>query len=500
MQSVKILLVITAIWVQTPFAAHAANEAMASNSPAVTDNKLDSKQVDLLKLERDVFLSPSADLDKIEYQTAKLLQVNSSSHWANYLMSSVLLRLYLREPSEVSLLRQSTSLAAQTYELDPTSELGYVALANILEVNGESDKGLLLLAEAKNKGLKFSWRFDFVKARLLAGDETQSKILDLYRSALEDPSAIRSLIAPYVLATFGTNTQSIPSSSAVKEWSTEFPCYEFSMAYANSLLNEGKIDQALAALEAADRIDPSRGEGLYFRALVSYVNLKDSKQAAALLSQIKSKKLPESILGDYTMLKAKTSLMLDPKTLPSALLAEAVRKANDRDVGVQEISNVLVDQKRFADLASFLETIHTEVPGIAKSYGISGDLLLSIQNKPDIAIRQYTNAILLDQGNPMYFNGRGQALYKLSKFDLARADFEMSMQLDPTDSSARYNLACMLALTSREKEALEILASAIEIDRKLIDKARQDDDFRFIKNGSGFKKILNTKTEEIVAH
>ncbi|MCX6127158.1 MAG: tetratricopeptide repeat protein [Proteobacteria bacterium] len=452
-------------------------------------------------LEREVYLAPLASLDLLEHKIARIIQTSQNSSWAHYLMSVLLLRIYLREPSDTSYLRASASMAAQTYELNPSSELGIVALANVLEINGETEKGLALLNEAEKRGkIDFTWRFYFAKARILAGEEKPKVILEFYKKALEDPRAIRSLVAPYVIATVISDTNSTNSIDAVLEWNLAYPCLEFGLAAANLHLRKGDSILALDAIKNARKIDPGNLDAVIMEASLTLSDFHLPKTANDLLSKVEPLKLSENMRSEFFMIKAISSLNLNQTSLSPNVLITAVKEAKDKEAGFTKIAEELLAQKRFKHALEFLKAVQTEVPGLSGSFGLAGDIMLSQLKDPVDALIAYSDAIQLDDGNPHYYSGRGLAYYQIKKYEIAMADFESAARLDPTNGSFRYNLACTLALMSRSKEALEVLASAVDLDEKLKKAALGDEDFKSIRSNASFNRILNQDSGDILTH
>lgn len=64
------------------------------------------------------------------------------------------------------------------------------------------------------------------------------------------------------------------------------------------------------------------------------------------------------------------------------------------------------------------------------------------------------------------------------------------VKLQPDNATARYNLACSLALSKRKSDALRVLAEAIELGYSDYDWMAQDPDLESLKNIREFKSLL----------
>ena len=87
------------------------------------------------------------------------------------------------------------------------------------------------------------------------------------------------------------------------------------------------------------------------------------------------------------------------------------------------------------------------------------------KKKFELAIKEYTAAIKLDQSNAIYFNNRATAYFQISKFQEAEKDASMALKMDP-----RYTKAFIRRGLSREalgklEAALNDFESANEIEK-----------------------------------
>lgn len=79
--------------------------------------------------------------------------------------------------------------------------------------------------------------------------------------------------------------------------------------------------------------------------------------------------------------------------------------------------------------------------------------------------------------------------------DLGRVDDSLRMDrrmvdLQPENPTAHYNLACSLALVSRNEDALLALRQAVELGYRDVSWLREDPDFKELREHPSFKDIV----------
>jgi tetratricopeptide (TPR) repeat protein len=115
----------------------------------------------------------------------------------------------------------------------------------------------------------------------------------------------------------------------------------------------------------------------------------------------------------------------------------------------------------------------------------------------DDAVASYDKAIEFKPDNPETWDNRGVALSKLGKLEAAISSHDRALQIQPQFSSAIYNLACCHALQGNIDESIDYLQQAIQLDpNHYINLARQDDDFRSIRNDPRFIALFNLGISE----
>ena len=109
----------------------------------------------------------------------------------------------------------------------------------------------------------------------------------------------------------------------------------------------------------------------------------------------------------------------------------------------------------------------------------------------DRAIDQYTLALQQNPGNVKAYINRGAAYAARGDYDRAIEDDNRAVELKPGHANGWYNRACHYSLKGNRDKALADLARAISLDVKYQEIARQDRDFKNLRDDKDFKKMVN---------
>ena len=101
--------------------------------------------------------------------------------------------------------------------------------------------------------------------------------------------------------------------------------------------------------------------------------------------------------------------------------------------------------------------------GIAVAFDGSGQMHATL-GRPDLAARDFTNALSIKPDDSHAYNGRGMAKAALGRFDEALADFNRSLELNPQNPKAYQGRGAALADQGRLDEALTDFNKALELD------------------------------------
>ena len=452
-------------------------------------------------LEAEIQNTDFEQLSILEHKIARLMQEKPLSMHGQYLMSSLLLRQFLSDPTNTDLVRQSADLAAQTYELNPKSELGIVALASVLAVTGDTTKGISLMREVEKKQIPLSWRYHLAMANLLASEQGNTELIKELTQAMQDPSANRKVIAPYVVANLSTLFEGKELISELQSWESKYPCEDFKLALAQMESKAGNLKQALAMYRDVMKDDPKNVEAQLGEGFVLLKSGQDYKMAAASLSKAMELKLPQHVKSEARLSYAVALIRSGKHKEGAAEATAAISISPNAEAATIIMADEYNKQKRYDQTIAFLDTLNESVPGISISYAIRGEILNTRLKKSSEAVHAFSDAIVLDNSRATYYNGRGLAYYGLHNLQPALNDFETAVRMDPTDASARYNTACTLALLGRKNESMDALASALDLDERLVGQALVDNDFKALRSSSEFQAITDRgRTAPIVAH
>jgi len=450
-------------------------------------------------LETKVFNSEDVELPNLERSVVRLIQIEPQSAHAHYLLSHIMLRMYMNEPSELQLLRLASDLSQQAIELSPRQDFGYVALANILDAMGQSAKGLQLIEQSSALGVRSSWRMHLARARLATESENPLVILTHLKSALNEGQGDPEIIIPYVVATLQSKYQGDDLVFYLEHWNRthSHPLFTQSMAMAHAdSENYRKAHEIYAQFL---RRFPNNIEATLNDAVILYKHLGGGSQAISLLSAL----LKSHASGMKSNIRATVEAHLGSAYLVNGNSADA-RKAFNSAVATSEGSSFMIDfiartyreRKTPKEFTSLLEQLNETSPGQSIVYALLGETLSEELNEHEKAVKAYADAIILEPERSEYYNGMGLAYYRQNRFSEALKLFTTAIKVNPNDGTARYNEACVLARTGRDDEALVALKNAVSIDPRLQTSAKGDSDFLSLKGDPRFLQILDTPIEE----
>ena len=415
---------------------------------------------EMMLIEESISIAQDDELNFIELKIARILQNNPNDLSANYLMSTLLLKMFTLDPGSYSLIRQSTELASQTYDLDPKSELGIAALASILEVTGEAERGLALITEAGATGLRLGWHTNLVKARLLT-EVTHTggldEVLSVLGDVLADSNASRKLVAPIladVIRMKYERRHGLDKIDALETWSKLCPSIEMTLELANANAQNLNYKKAYAEYEKIILKVPTHTESLISQGIIAQASLHNLTLAIHKFKAAIATTTNPALEGP-----AKIHLAL-------ALIEQ----------------NTNLEASKLASLDAIKSSRDQEKILLA---------ILAAYRRTSTATATLANAISLDPSRSEYYNGRGLAWMGLANLEAALDDFEAAAAVNPDDASARYNTACAQARLGRQDEALASLRQSFELDIRLQTLAKSDEDLLSMRSEPRFEALVN---------
>ncbi len=456
---------------------------------------------DITTMEESIADASERDLNKLEISIARMLQSEPSNIYANYLMSTLLLKMYTTDPGSFSLIKQSTDLAAQTYDLGRKNELGIAALANILETSGESERGLAMLNEVDKRGIPTGWRTKLAKAKLLLTTHDSDVVLKALAEALDDPRASHNLIAPTLISVILEKYDGDEQIRQLDAWKNRCKSLSIDLALAASHALNGSLESSMKIYTSILADHPDNIEALINQGMIALKQKNNGLAVKRFTSAVSHAMFPGDKIAAQTHLAL--ALINENKSPELAKKAayEAIKGANDNEGA---LVGILAAYRRAGSVQatlSFLDGLEFSVPGLHLGYALKAELLSERLGRHYEAMQSFTNAIALDPGRSEYYNGRGLAWMGIGRLEIALADFENATYANPDDASARYNVACALARLGRKEDAVVSLGIAFQMDEKLMLHAETDQDLLVLRSEPSFKSLFNGESKQIsVAH
>jgi tetratricopeptide (TPR) repeat protein len=452
-------------------------------------------------IEVRTWTSDENELDQVEHDLVRIIQVQPNSAYAHHLLSHLMVRLYSKNPGDMYLLKQASDLAQQAIDLDPTFPGGYASYAHLLDLMGNTDAAVKLLGDAEAAGVEPNWRFYLTRARLTADVTSTDTTLNLLRTALSFTETQPDVIVPYIIAIL--NTQKSPQAvlSSLEDWYSKYPNDLFALSLGLAYSEGRHYIKAEAVYKSILARNPEHLEAAVNLAVLQYKQLKSTEKAITTLEGALAKKQGHLNVASENMIRLH---------LGAAYLREkkfdAARGMFDRTVA-RDPSNVAVldfvtnayrGENAHQELVRFLEGVTRNIAGVGIYYALLGETLSEKLGKHAQAVSAYNNAITLDPRRSDFYNGLGLAIYRDKNYDTALKAFVKATEIDPSDATAHYNEACMLSLLGQTDDAISSLAEALTLDPRLLKSAANDDDFRNLRGSVKFRNLMTGNEQKDV--
>lgn len=449
-------------------------------------------------LERKIWLADEKEFWELEQRVSREIQLHPRSAFAHYLMAHLYVRMFASDPSDMKLLRRASELGQQAVEVEQEKDYGYVVIAEILDLMGQSANGVKILDTKLNPRLQDTWRTYFMRARLQSERLRPEEVLDLLEKAMSQPDAQRDVIAPYVVALLKESRDGTELISELEEWHKKYPNELFMQSQAIAFSDLGQYRRAHTIYKQIYAKNPRYKEALINDAVLLVEKLASRTEAEATF---------ERVLKDFaTELEASTeavihmqlgTISLDARNFKKASghFTRAIKLQQDQPEFLDNVVTVYKSRKISKEFASFLDRLNQDVPGVGVYHALLGETLSEELKEHDRALRAYGNAIALDPERSDFYNGMGLAYYRMEKLDRALSLFTTATKIDPEDATSRYNEACVFARMGRRDEAVTSLKEALTLNPQLAETARQDGDFANMKEWDAFERLLSVRKE-----
>ncbi|MFW7377906.1 MAG: tetratricopeptide repeat protein [Oligoflexus sp.] len=450
-------------------------------------------QESMRQLENKIWMVDPAELSNLEKNVTRLIQEEPFSPFAHYLLGHLYLRQFKSDPADMAKLRKSSELAQQAIDLNEDSEYGYLVSAAILDMMGYSDNAAKMIDPAINTKIKESWRTLFVRAQLMAGRDSVDLVLETVATAIEREPSARQLIAPYVVALIRSEYEGSEIIKKLKSWNHDFPDEIFMQGLAVAYVDEGSYKDAVKVYKDMTKIYPNNLDAQINQGILAYFHLNEyqkgrrllekSLEHQALLTDVEKRSLVESHLGRIYL---KQGLVDQAR----GLFRKAISQSSDSFEWLSFSQQSYKQEQQFTEFATLLNELKDDIPGSGLLYALHGEVMSEYLDQHEQAVNAYHNAILLEPEKIEYHNGLGLAYYRQRDMSRALATFSRAIKLDPRDATIRYNEACILSLLGRTHEALGSLREALSLDPRLIQTAKNDDDFENIRSLKQFEDLV----------
>lgn len=116
----------------------------------------------------------------------------------------------------------------------------------------------------------------------------------------------------------------------------------------------------------------------------------------------------------------------------------------------------------------------------------------ALYNKEDYssAILAYRKAIELDDNSEDAWDSLGNAYTRLKRYKEGLEAHKKALKIDPDNDRFWFNLACNYSLLGNKKKALDNLSKAIDIDSLWKEEAKEDEDFKSLREDEEFLKLV----------
>ncbi len=450
---------------------------------------------DLSQLEKDVWTASETQLLDLEARVVRYIQRDAEDPIPFYLLAHLRLREFTNSPEDLVLIRQAAELAQQAVELSPDQDLGYVALAETLDLMSQSSKGIQLLESASAFGVQPTWRIYFTLARLYAESGSKEKILGLLEQALSFKDSDHDIVVPYVVAVIQTTDQGADLLAKLHDWNRRFPNVLFQQTIAITLADLGRYKDARMVYEAIYHQQPTYVEAMINNAIILYRNLEKPAEAKLLFRKVATLISPDKhdpmLINMMHSHLAATLIKLGEFPAAEKEFILAAKGSHDRLSMLDFIAKSYRNAKQAKHLASLVKKLTVEIEPSGLIYALLGETQSEDLKEHQAALESFANAILLDPGRSDFYNGMGLTYYRMQRREDALRYFVEATKVDPNDATSRYNEACVLSLLGRSRQALGSLQEALSLDPALLDTARNDGDFANIKSLPEFKQLLN---------
>lgn len=446
----------------------------------------------LQALEVEIFSSDAAALPRLEKNVMRELQLDPYSAYGHYLMSHIYLREALAEGSSSEAIETALRLAQQTVHLDSTTDFGHVAMCDAYQALGFPEKALASLRHAPAE----SWRkiYRIIKFGL-EPMSPQQKIEVLTKTTAQNPESLEIMLPLFIRL-----IKSLPEEERLEKLQDlhrRFPHPMLHQEIAQQYLNGKNPETGIQILK---EIVQNHGIDSYPEIAINYgislyYLLHNSKDAMTLFSELSHKKdLSAPYVSIIQMHMALIFLDRGDKANFLKSMLKSIALSPQQVATLDFFIAGIFERKHAGDFEVYMAAVNDMFPGRDDFYAQIGTVYADGLDQYDKAISYFEKALLLKPMTSSYHNRIGLSYYRTRRYYLALVSFDNAISLDPKDSIALYNRACIFSLTEMDKLAIHSLKLAIELNPSLQKHAENDEDFAKLRGYPSFQQIMQKST------
>ena len=253
----------------------------------------------------------------------------------------------------------------------------------------------------------------------------------------------------------------------------------------NTLLPQGKVDEAIAHFQEALRIKPDYAGACYN---LGNALLQKGKVDEAIVQYQKALQIIPDYAGAYNNLG---NALLQKGKVDEAIahFHEALQFKPDYAGACYNLGNALLQKGRVDEAITQYQKALQITPDYAEVWYHLGDALLQ-QGKVDEAIAHYQKALQITPGNAEVHNNLGNVLLQNGKMDEAIVHYQKALQITPGNARAHNNLASALLKKGKVDEATAHYQKALQITP----------DYAEAHNNLGYILLQKGKVDEAIVH
>jgi len=413
-----------------------------------------------------------------EAEIISRLQKDIKDIFWTYLLSLNYLQRF-QQKGEQGYLRQAMKLSEQVIQLNPNSELGYLALAYIALELGDLTQASLIVGEISyhHEMTPLSWRYDDIQARIAFQQGDTKKLLQYLKKVLQHKDVEKLVVFGFMeQIVTKTKDQFIDDiEQVIRLYKWESSEYYRLKSQIYQLKHRNK--KAFNLLVKAYQLDPKNLRTcLQLTALQNQLYGASEKYIDVLAPAISpNARLEDQIFahaylaGLYTLKNEdKQSLLHCEKSLKVNLLQGVVLNK------LEKIYQQVHYQKGFLLCLKHVNTLDPSNPELVVALG----KYYLHKKSYRLAVKEFAKAVILVPEELEFLNYMGMALSYQEKWDPALKVFRKVINRDPLNAQAYYQISLIFSYQKIYKFSLKFLKKAIKIDKIFLEKAKNDKKLR----------------------